>query len=423
MVDVAIIGAGVAGLAAARDVVARGVDVELFEASDRVGGRARTIEAPGADLPIELGPEFVHGDPDWTRELVRDPAVEIEEVEDRHYRWLRGELVDGGDVWKRFGKLLHGAGKHGDESARCFIERTVTDPVDRDLLARFIEGFYGADLDTIGIAGVAEDAGGAGGDETPSQAFVRTGYGSIVRSLAAHVASERIQLGCRVDRIDWRGEPIELRVQRAGRAETVTARRVILTVPLGVLAARGIELVPGLGSHATALAGLAMGHVVKIVLRLREPVWAEHATDKLDFVHGRDAGFPTYWLRSRGATHLLTAWAGGRHAQALASASTGELVERALDGFAASVDVERARLAAAVIAHYHHDFTTDPCTLGAYSYVVVGGGDASAQLARPIDDRVFLAGEATAADYEGTVAGAIASGARAAKQVLASLRV
>lgn len=85
MADVAIIGAGVAGLSAARTLVERGVEVELFEASDRVGGRVRTTHAAGA--PIELGPEFVHGDPNHTRELVRDPALEIDELGERHHVW------------------------------------------------------------------------------------------------------------------------------------------------------------------------------------------------------------------------------------------------------------------------------------------------------------------------------------------------
>jgi monoamine oxidase len=65
---------------------------------------------------------------------------------------------------------------------------------------------------------------------------------------------------------------------------------------------------------------------------------------------------------------------------------------------------------------YVHDWQRDPFARGAYAYVTVGGEGAPDDLARPVDDTIFFAGEATAADGEiGTVAGALASGVRAAR--------
>jgi monoamine oxidase len=78
----------------------------------------------------------------------------------------------------------------------------------------------------------------------------------------------------------------------------------------------------------------------------------------------------------------------------------------------------RARLAAQRLAPHHHDFDHDPFARGAYSYLRPGGGEAHAELARPIDGTLFFAGEGTDVDYPGTVGGAIQSGERAAHELL-----
>ncbi len=418
MAEVAIIGAGLAGLSAARTLVEHGVEVEIFEATDRLGGRARTVHVPDASLPIELGPEFVHGDPDRTSELVRDPDVEIEELGERHHIWRDGRLVAAGDLWQRFGELLAQVNESADESARAYIDRVGMRPDDARLLGQFIEGFYGANLGDISIVNVAEDAGGAGGDDSPGQYRVRDGYDRVVAALASRIPAATLHLGCTVQRIDWRGSPIRIEYEVGDCLTTATATRAIVTVPLGVLRAGTIVFEPALDAHAHAIEQLAVGQVVKLVLRLRDPVWDAHDPARIDFVHGIDAGFPTYWLRSADQTHLLTAWAGGERARELASCSVATLVERAIDGYAAATGAGRARIAAAVRDHYFHDYAHDPFARGAYSYVRVGASRAVSQLARPVAEHLFFAGEATDVEYEGTVAGALASGARAAEQIL-----
>lgn len=422
MADVAIIGAGVAGLSAARTLVEHGLDVLVLEATERLGGRVRTAHPPDTSLPIELGPEFVHGDPDRTRELVRDPSIEIEELGERHYVLRHGGLVEVGSLWDRFGELLAQVSEQADESARGYMERTRMAADDARLLGDFIEGFYGADLDEISIINVAEDAGGAGGDDSPGQYRVRGGYQRVVTALASRSSGAIFHLGCAVDRIDLRAQPIRLEYRSGDRRGAVTAAHVIVAVPLAVLQEQAIAFEPALESyapaHAQAIAQLGIGQVVKVVLRLRERVWKAHAAGRVDFVHGVASGFPTYWMRTVDGTDLLTAWSGGARALDLASCSETVLVERAVEGFAAAIGVDRSRLAAAVRDHHFHDYVHDPYARGAYSYVRVGGGGAVHALARPAGDRLFFAGEATDVAYEGTVAGAMASGVRAAEQVL-----
>jgi monoamine oxidase len=279
-----------------------------------------------------------------------------------------------------------------------------------------VEGFYGAELRDISIVSIAADSGGAGGHESPGQYHVRGGYGAIVRALASRIAKATTRLDAPVHVVDWRRAPVVLELVRGDRVEADFA---IVTVPLGVLHARALRFTPALDEqpHARALAGLAMGHVTKVVMRLRDRVWSTHRDDRVDFVFAHTGDFPTYWLRTQGGAYILTAWAGGPHGRRLAGTSSAGLVERALDGFSASVGISRARLASSVVSHYHHDYTNDPFTRGAYSYAHVGGADAAHTLTQPLGGRVFFAGEATDHDYEGTVAGALASGERAALQI------
>lgn len=175
---------------------------------------------------------------------------------------------------------------------------------------------------------------------------------------------------------------------------------------------------PPLVPQALALSKLAMGQVVKLALVLREPAWPTRRDAHLAFVYRGDGPFPTYWLRSQNGSHLLTAWAGGAHATALANVSHAERVELAIRGFASSLDMPFAHLEAAVTSVHHHDYDADPFSRGAYSYTRAGGTGASDELAHPHEDRLFFAGEATDAANEGTVAGAIASGLRAAREIV-----
>jgi monoamine oxidase len=421
MSHVAIIGAGLAGLSAARTLTEHGVDVELIEASDRIGGRARTVYPTGSNLPVELGPEFVHGDPDLTRKLVRDPSIQIEELKERHHLRHDGKLAKGGNVWKRFDKLLEDVDDTRDESARAYMARVKMKPADAALFARFTEGFYGADLDDISVHSVAEDSGGAGGDESPGGYHVEGGYGRVIGAFVPRGRRAKLHLGCVVNRIDWRGRPVAIDFRRGARHATISAERVIVTVPLGVLQTTTIRFEPAIDAHAAAAAKIALGQVVKLVLRLREPVWDDHDPKKIDFVHGHDGGFPTYWLRSHEGTHLLTAWAGGQSARALAGCAPAALIEKAIEGFATTTGISRSQLAAAVLESHFYDFDRDPFARGAYSYVRVGQRDAIRELAQPLGDRLYFAGEATDPEYEGTVVGAIQSGARAANEILHAL--
>jgi monoamine oxidase len=421
--QVAIIGAGFAGLAAARRISDFGLSVEMFEATGRAGGRAHTLSDATCGVPVELGPEFIHGRPDATLEVMRAAGLDLEELVDHHHMWRGGKLEPIHDMWDRFGRLLEHAKRLGhDRSARTYMEGSRMAPDDAQMFALLVEGFYAAHLDDISIRSVAADAGG-GGDTSAAQSRAIGGYGALVDHLVSHVRHNCVPIhhGCVVEAIDWGGDRVRIDYRRGDQRETAMADRVIVTLPLGVLQAGSVAFRPALGGAVEdALGKLGMGQVVKLVLCFAEPVWREHAPSGLEFVHRADAKFPTFWLKG---DRQITAWAGGPHAKALAGCHPEELLKHAVTDFTTALGMPYEQLADAIVHRHFHDYATDPFARGAYSYTRVAGGDAADVLARPLGDRLFLAGEATDKEYEGSVAGALASGTRAAEQVLRAMHV
>ena len=413
--DVAIVGGGIAGLAAARVLADHGVGVEIYEASDHLGGRVQTIyEREGI---VELGPELVHGRPAATLALARDANIELDEIPDRHHVRRGGQLEPVDDIWRRFAGMIDGArGTRPDESARVYLDRAALSMDDAKLFALLVEGFYAAPLGDISIASIVADTSVDAGP----QYRVRGGYGQLVDWLVGQLLRSRVAIhhNCFVYAIDWTHDRVQLDYRRNDTDSSAATRRVIVTLPIGVLQSGAVQFWPGLGDHATAIDRLAMGQVVKLVLCMRSPIWRDFAPRDLEFVHARDGVFPSFWVHSAGESHQLTAWAGGPHARSLAGCEEEVLVALAIDDFAMALGMPRSALATAVRHHHVHAYGADSRARGAYSYTRVGGLGAASVLSRPLRDRVFFAGEATSSEDEGTVAGALASGARAANQVL-----
>ena len=219
-------------------------------------------------------------------------------------------------------------------------------------------------------------------------------------------------------------------------AAVLQARRAVITLPLGVLKAPhgetgAVRLEPVPAVLRDALDRLEVSQVCKVILRFREPFWEEPGffrrrasravgvkPNRIDFLHTDAGDFPTWWLARPWQAPLLTAWAGGPRADRLADLDEAALVDRALHGLGRMLDVPRHRLDDGLESWRTHDWRRDPFSRGAYSYVGVGGLPAQRALGRPVLDTLFFAGETTEPDEIGTVAGALASGRRAAQRIL-----
>ncbi|MBV9110501.1 MAG: FAD-dependent oxidoreductase [Gemmatimonadetes bacterium] len=436
--DVVVIGGGVSGLAAAGALADGGADVVLLEARGRLGGRVHSLHDPSWPLPIEMGAEFVDV-PGPAFDAIR--AMNGAAVRSAGGQW---EAADGVARCLSFDDAIEGVlGRldpppEHDESFAEWLDG-LGDQVDeraRSLVKRYVEGFHASELDRVGIQWLAMTIKGAGGGGGEVRWHPMGGFGLAVRGLAVPLAGRcDVRLGAAVTAIDWRRDHVEVRCRsRFGtELEPVRARRVLITVPLAVLQAGegsqgAIRITPTLDGKREIVSRLAMGQVVKIVFRFREPFWEdvlkwtgddEGTREHKFFMSSGD--FNAWWTPSPVRAPVLTAWAGGGAALRLMSRG-GDPAARAMDSLARILGVPAARVHDEVEDWRRHDWHADPFAGGAYTYVPAGALPAQRALAEPVDGTLFFAGEATAEDgWNGTVDGAIRTGRRAAKEILASL--
>jgi monoamine oxidase len=252
----------------------------------------------------------------------------------------------------------------------------------------------------------------SGGELGASQSRPEGGYGALLGWLATRIVANggELRVGARVSDVQWKRGAVSVSGSFLGERFTARAKRAIVTLPLGVLQAGPLRF----PEKRAALRKLASGPVVRVAMRFHRPFWEKRAPG-VAFFHSAGAPFPTCWTALPMRAPLLTAWAGGPKATRLTGSSARKLVDAAL-GSVESIFGKgpRALLAGAYVQDWMHD----PYSRGAYSYVLVGGMGAHEELAVPLGRTVFFAGEATESEEAGTVAAALRSGVRAAREAL-----
>lgn len=394
---VLIIGAGASGIACATKLRHAGHDTLIIEARDRIGGRMCTVDTPAG--AVELGGEFVHGEPLPAFRHTRLPCTKVDETPKRlvgHRAEAHPELFD---LLERVLAPIEQA--RDDEAFATLLERSHgVSATMRRMLTRFVEGFNGADASRIGARGLLRQLRAPGGGG-PHRRF-DGGYGALLDRLQR--AAGPIQLHAQVTFLRHRAAGIRIDLDDV----QMFADAAVVTVPLGVLQRHSIVFDPPLKAKRPALERLIMGDARRITLRLDADVWRERGILQVE----RD-GFDVFW---RSGPALLTAWCGGPRALALQGASLEALVSDALAGLA--IVLGRALPQELVHGAYTHDWARDPLSVGAYSYVGIGGDGAAAALAEPVNERLYFAGEACDAESPGSVDGAWRSGERAARRFL-----
>jgi monoamine oxidase len=422
--DVVVVGAGVAGLAAADALAADGVSVTVLEARDRIGGRILTLRPTGVVAPIELGAEFVHGRVPETLGVADEAGLLLTAIQGVHWQARPGVREPATDVGGSFERVLEQLDRERtpDRTFDAFLAATPVDPRDAAAARLYVQGFDAADPTRVGERWLALTEDASVLDDAEHQYRIVDGYDRVPHWLARRLGAPALRLSSPVERIAW--SPGRVTVGVAGGA-MVEARAAIVTVPLAVLAATdGIVFDPPLDNDKrAAIDGIATGSVVRLVVRFQEPFWEGMGFDRLGFLHTDDPTMRIWWTSYPLRTPLLVGWVGGPVATALAECDSETIADRALDGLAAQLGVERRWLDELELEHWYHDWEHDPYARGAYSYGLVDGVDAPRALGTPVNRTLFFAGEATDPDgRSGTVHGAIASGRRAADEVLAALR-
>jgi monoamine oxidase len=413
-VDVAIIGAGAAGLGAARALEHCGLSVIVLEARDRVGGRAHTIMA-APDITFDLGCGWLHSaDKNSFVAIAEQLNFEVDKTRPP---W-REQSFDAGFPSKEradFIRALDAFYDRAEEAAktgRDSVASLCLEPGNRwnpmiDAISTYVNG---AELDRISISDM--DAY----EDSEINWRVRRGYGALV---TAYGAPCPLAFNCNVTRIDHSGRRVRIETSQG----TLSADKAIVTVPTNLIADEAIRFHPALPAKVDAARGLPLGLADKVMLALDGPQDSQASADALP----KDGSLRGATMRTAmGSFHLrpfgqpcIEGYFGGRFARELEDAGDSALAAQAIDEIAALLGSDfRRKLKPLAQSGWAHD----PFARGSYSHALPGHAGDRAVLAASVDGRLFFAGEATSPNFFSTAHGARDSGERAVAEVMAKKR-
>jgi monoamine oxidase len=410
--SVIIIGGGIAGLSAARELVRHRCTVTVLEAKKRFGGRIHTIRE--GKLPIELGAEFIHGKSKPLLNAIRAAALSMHDVPDGNQLFENGKLKSI-QIWDTVGEVMNRIKPRGaDCSFKEFIDAQKIDERTRRLVSAFVEGFDAARTERISAHALLKAESSAEKMEGDAQARVNEGYSALIEYFEKEIRSGGGTLvkEALARRVRWKTGAVEIILHRSGTEEMFPAEAALITLPIGVWKAREVLFEPALPKKQKAADDIQFGNVVKITLVFRKQWWPKA---NFGFIQAPDEQIPTWWSDPRGP--VLTGWAGGPKADLLPAQSPTRLETLALKILEKIFGAKSLRKQ--LVASHSYNWADDPQIRGAYSYLPVDGLDLPKVLAVPVKGTLFFAGEATALDGQmGTVFGALESGLRAAKEIL-----
>lgn len=436
--NVIIIGAGAAGLYAAKVLKDAGVDVTVLEASSIHGGRIRALY-DFADFPLMIGAEEVHGkgnaagDPPsflWSSINALDPALliayedmghkEIFALDDSYVVYPPYWDTDLEKAWNFYSNMYAYAGEDIIMNDYLATELGI---VEGDRSWHIYEGWIGAEWgSSIKDYGMKSMAISENLWLTGEKNFaLDDDYLEILNTLWFNSVLDTIEYNKQVTSIEYAGTVVHV---SCSDGSEYTADKIICTVPLSILKDNVIEFLPALPAiNQDAIDTMLMGHGMKIILKFTEAFWGDDIYD-ITFKNYPTEAWAPGLIRTGATNNILMCFCMGERAEYLSGLGDGAItaVLTELDSLFDGAATEKFADA------FIQDWIKEPFIKGSYSCPAPGTYNSATDsrrldLAMPVDCKIFFAGEATNNHHPSTVHGALESGARAAAEILECLSV
>lgn len=407
-----VVGAGAAGLYAAKKMKEHGAEIQILEASSIIGGRIKKTD-DFADYPIDLGAEWIHGQNSLTHGLATGSGVAFYEDNSSSKYYVNGVLQNdySNSELEEINDLLEGDRNYSgsDISALSYAQQIGLDSSMYNLL-EFLVGELGTSASRISIknTGIEYQDWSSGGKDFK----LKLSYFDMLQSTVATHVQEDVLLNSPVTEIDYNGETVQVTTEGGS---VYQADRVLVTASIPVLRSGVITFNPALPqTKLNAISSIGMDAGIKICLKFSTDFWNGN-----NLIGAEKA--PVYWSSAYGkdgTTPILTAFVMGEKAEYLSSIGQGAVQEllTELDG------IYNGQATANFVNGLIQDWGKEPYIGGAYSYSTIGIGNSRSILAESLNDKLFFAGEAT--NFNGhfqTVQGAMESGEREFEKILCSV--